>query len=150
MRELAYPAVSLLAQAAHLQELVAALLPLAVLLACLPEAQTEATRRLHRDAQIFADCQLGKDLGNLESAGDAAPDAAGGPKRRDVLSGEDYWAGGRLQEAADHVEERGLAGAVAADHGAQFTGCYRHRYVVDCNQATEMPGDIIDGQGRNE
>src|SRR3974390_2759787 len=122
MRELTYQAVCLLAQAAHLQELVDALPYLAVLLACLPEAQTEATRRLHRDAQIFADCPLRTELGNLESAGDATPDAAGGPKLRDVLSVENYAARGRHQEAADHVEERGLAGAAGAEHGAQCPG----------------------------
>ena len=50
------------------------------------------------------------------------------------------------QKAADQVEERGLAGAVGTDDGAQLAGLDRHRHVVDGDQAAELLGDVLDPQ----
>ena len=59
---------------------------------------------------------------------------------------EDDLARGLREKAADQVEEGGLAGAVRADHGAQFAGLDDHRHLVDRDQAAEMLGDVLDAQ----
>ncbi len=51
---------------------------------------------------------------------------------------------GRAKKAGDHIEERGLARAVGADHGAQLARLDHHGDVVDGHQAAEMARDVLD------
>src|SRR5208283_1838398 len=95
-------------------------------------------------ADVFADGNLGEDFGDLEGARHAASDAVGDGKLRDGLAGEHDLTRRRREEAADHVEEGGLAGAVRANDGAQLAGLDRHRDVVDGDQAAEALGEVAD------
>ena len=58
----------------------------------------------------------------------------------DVLAGEIDRPGGRMQEAGQHIEERGLARPVGADHREQ--AAFRHRQVdfVVGDQSAEFLG----------
>ena len=47
----------------------------------------------------------------------------------------------RREQPADEVEEGGLAGAVGADHRAQFALLDREGDILDRDQAAEGPGD---------
>ena len=67
-----------------------------------------------------------------------------GRKRRDVAAVEQDRARGRREEAADQIEERRLAGAVGADHGAQLARLDGERDVVDGDQAAEALRDVVD------
>ena len=72
------------------------------------------------------------------------------PARRqqlgNILALENDLAGGLREEAADQIEERGLAGAVRTDDGAQLALLDRHRHAVDGDQAAEMLRYIFDAQ----
>ncbi len=69
-----------------------------------------------------------------------------GNRAGNVLAVENDAAGRRPEKSGDQVEERCLAGAVGADHGAQFARLDIHRHVADGDQAAEMLGDILDLQ----
>src|ERR1019366_3958783 len=53
-------------------------------------------------------------------------------------------AGAGREEAADEVEESGLAGAVGADHRVQIAGLDLEGYAIDGDQAAEGAHDIVD------
>src|SRR5581483_5625436 len=103
-------------------------------------------RDLDGDFQVFADRQFRKHFGDLEGSRDAFPDPPHRELAGNVLAVENDLPGGLGQEAADQVEEGGLAGAVRADHCAQFAGLNGHRYVVDGHEAAETLRDILDTQ----
>src|SRR6516165_5964418 len=77
------------------------------------------------DAEPFADREadglkrgeIGKQLVDLEGAGDAELGAVVGLQGGDVASIEQDAAGARPQYAGEQVDERGLAGAIGADQG---------------------------------
>src|SRR5438045_1595757 len=56
----------------------------------------------------------------------------------DVLPRKDDIAGVRPVEPANHVEERGLAGAVRADNRDQLAGADRERYRLDRPHAAKV------------
>jgi hypothetical protein len=100
-----------------------------------PQAQTG--RDLHRNAQILAHCELGKDFRHLKRPGYAAPHAPRRQKIGDVLAVKDDAARGRTKEPGDQVEKSGLAGAVRADDSAQLPRLDRHRNIVQGDQTAE-------------
>ena len=63
--------------------------------------------------------------------------------------GEQHQAFGRLVEAGDAIEHRGLAGAVGPDQRGDVAAAHRERDVVDGEQPTEAHGQVLDlEQGR--
>ena len=50
---------------------------------------------------------------------------------------------GRLVDAGDAVEGRGLAGAVGADEGHYLAAVDLQREVVDGDDAAELHGDVL-------
>ena len=133
-------------QPAYFQQFPDPLIDHLVGLVRLPHPQPKAARHLDGDLQIFPDRQLRKHFGDLKGAGDAAPHPARRQQTGNVFAIENDLTGGLPEKAADQVEERRLAGAVRADHGAQFAGFDRHRDVVDGDQAAEMFRDVLDPQ----
>jgi len=61
-----------------------------------------------------------------------------------IVEGE--CAAGRGDEAADHVEEGGLAGAVRADHADGAAGRHLQGDVVEGEQAAETHADVVKGK----
>src|SRR5262249_58145202 len=55
-------------------------------------------------------------------------------------------AGTRREEAADRVEDGGLASSVRADDGTQFALRNAERYVAHGDQASEAFGGVFDFQ----
>ena len=104
-----------------------------------PPPPRPAMRRFSRTRQ------LGEDLGDLEGARHAEL-ATRWCAGRSVMSrpSKQDAARGRREEAADQIEEGGLAGAVGADHGAQLARLDRERDVVDGDQAAEGARDVLD------
>src|SRR5688500_309479 len=55
---------------------------------------------------------------------------------------------GRLVEAGDAVEHRGLAGAVGADDGRNIAVPGRKRQIVHGDEAPEAHGQVLNGEDR--
>src|SRR6266487_896404 len=86
----------------------------------LPERRQTARdghARLRGHAHVVVHGDAGKDVGDLERLREAPPVDDLGPESRDLLAPEDDPAGGGSVQAADDVEERGLARPIGADDG---------------------------------
>ena len=83
--------------------------------------------------------QAGEQRRDLIGAAQAAPDALVRREVRHVLAEEADGAGGRGEIAGDAVEQRGLAGAVRAEHGAPLARAHRQRDVGQRRERAEQP-----------
>ena len=101
------------------QEMLGAIDPVGVRRPAAPEVGSARAFRLHREADVLADREIGKQVGDLERAADAAAGALGGAEAGDVLAVEMHRARRRRQLAGHQVEVGGLAGAVRADDGGE-------------------------------
>ena len=137
MRQRAGAHVGLVGQSAQAQKLSDARRHRRPRLRAKPGPQAIAGRDLDRDADVVGDRELGKDLGDLEGAGHAAPHPLVGSERSNVAALEPDRARGRREQAADQIEERRLAGAVRTDDRAQFARLDGQRHVVDGDQAAK-------------
>src|SRR6266545_2225120 len=93
--------------------------------------------RLAGDADVLPRGQSGKDVAELEGAGDALLRHLMHRHPGNVLAGKDDFPGVRPEHAGDQVEDGGLAGAVGADDGANLARLDRHVDVVDGDQCPE-------------
>src|SRR5262249_32572317 len=84
----------------------------------------------------------------LESAGDAAARRLVGPHRGACAALECDAALLRLIKAVDDVEHRGLAGAVGADNGADFSAIDAEGYLGQRLHTAERQRDAVDGEER--
>src|SRR5262249_9275201 len=66
----------------------------------------------------------------------------------DALAGEGDRACIGREHPRDDVEQRGLAGAIRADHRKDRALLHAETYFVDCEQAAEALADRTDGQER--
>jgi hypothetical protein len=85
-----------------------------------PRTQAKPGRHLGADAHVLEHRKLGEDLGDLECTRHPERNALIRRHRRDVASVKGDGTRRRLEKPADEIEERGLAGAVRPDDGAQF------------------------------
>ena len=83
--------------------------------------------------------QAGEQRRDLVGAAQAAADALMRREMRHVLAEEADRAGGRGEIAGDAVEQRGLAGAVRAEHGAPLARPHRERDVGQRRERAEQP-----------
>src|SRR5262249_54827649 len=98
-----------------------------------------------RDADVLGDAHVRKQPGTLEHVADAAA-------QRDRVRGGDVVAVDRdhaavgLDQAIGEPQQRGLAGAGAADDAEQFTFCDRERNAVDRPDAAAIKtlADIVE------
>jgi hypothetical protein len=74
----------------------------------------------HRNRQVLAHRQMGEKLIDLIALGQAQLTDIGHALAGDVVALEQDRARGRRHFAGQHLEEGGFAGAVGADHAAQF------------------------------
>ena len=61
----------------------------------------------------------------------------------DVVPQEGDRAAGSREEAADEVEDRGLAGAIGADEAQDLPGVDLEVEALDCREATEVLGESL-------
>src|SRR5207244_25538 len=64
----------------------------------------------------------------------------------DVVAVEDHAALVGAIVAGDHVEERGLAGAVGPDDAEQVAGPHLHAHLAHGGEAAEALGDALEAQ----
>ena len=57
---------------------------------------------------------------------------------QDVVAAHDRGAGGRREEAGDHLHRRRLAGAVRPEKTQHLAGRHRERHVVDRDERAEF------------
>ena len=69
-----------------------------------------------------------------------------GGQAGDVLAEEADAPGGRREVPGDGVEERRLAGAVGAQHGAALAGGHRHGDARERHQRAEVPRHALEIQ----
>src|SRR6516165_10645423 len=100
-------------------------------------------------ARILPRGHLREQRCELKGAGDAALTDPRGREPRDVLAGETYAALAWLEQPGDEVKQGRLTGAVRTDYGADLAFLDPHRYVVDCDDATEAAGQLIQLQQRH-
>ena len=75
-----------------------------------------------REGDILGGAEIGVDAGDLERIGDAQSHAFECGKVGDVCTFKEDGAGAWRYAAGDETDESGLAGAIGADDGADFTG----------------------------
>jgi len=91
------------------------------------------------EAQILEHRQLGKEVGALEGAGDAAPGDRVRRQACDEPALEEHVPGAGRHLACDDVEERGLARAVRTDEPEHLTGRDREVDLRDRVDSAESP-----------
>ena len=90
--------------------------------------------------------QRWKDVGDLESAGDAAPHDLRRRQAADILAGEFHGAAVRPHRPRDQIEERRLAGAIGPNDRRQRTGREVERDVLHRSDATKRLRESLDCQ----
>jgi len=96
------------------------------------------------DRDILQHAQPLERLHDLEGAADTGVADEVGPQPRDLPSVEAHAAGVGPVDAGDHVEDRGLAGAVGSDQGVDGTGRHVEGDVVHGAQAAEALADPVE------
>jgi len=99
-----------------------------------------------RDQQVLEHAHVGEELAVLESARNAQPCDAVRLVARDVARVERDAPCAWAIDAADAVQDRGLAGAVRADQREQLAGPRLERHAVQHLQAAEGERHGLDAQ----
>ena len=117
-----------------------------------PAAQQTArgrTDRLHREPHVLQHRQRREDVGALERARRRRAASCARPARRPRRGPSSSMRPAvGLDLARQHVDERGLAGAVRADHGVQLALVQRDGDVAHGHQPAEVAGQPVGGQHR--
>src|SRR5215472_3369415 len=80
-----------------------------------PQASADPVTLGDPERDVVEHAHVAEQRVDLEGAAEAAPDARGLRQARHVLAAEEDLAGGGHETPSDHVDERGLAGAVGSD-----------------------------------
>jgi hypothetical protein len=111
-----------------------------------PEARSAA--RLDRERDVFQRREARQDRGDLERSREAQSGACVHRQRGDVAAVEPDAAALRFEETGYLIDERGLAGAIGADHGVQFPRRHLQRHAVGDGERAELLAQILDAQDR--
>ena len=111
------------------------------------EAEAVAGDAAHRQEEVVAHREVAEQERGLVRASQPHADALVGRQRGHVLTEESHPAPRGREVAGDDVEQRGLAGAVGADHGTALPHGDRERDVLDRAQGAERPGDALQHEG---
>jgi hypothetical protein len=98
---------------------------------------------LDHQPDIFENGEIGKQVGQLESAPQSLAAAQGHRVARHVLAHQPDRAFGRRDLPRNEIEISGLAGAVGSDDGGQFTGPEAAADSVDRHMAAKADGQAI-------
>jgi hypothetical protein len=131
LRQLARERVGLVGEAEERGNLERVGLDLAVAGQREEEARASAEARDDGRLKRLEHRQLGEDLDELEAPRHAEPCERDRPDAADVLALEAHAAPARLEDAGQHVDQRGLAGAVRADDGDEFALADRQAHAVE-------------------
>ena len=115
-----------------------------------PGIEAHRILRLQRQAQIFVDRQAAKQIRDLERACQALVAYGVGLRALDLAAVKAHGAAVRRVQARGQIEQRGLAGAVRADQGMNFSGGNFETGFGDGPNAAEMLRDSVDLQHRSE
>jgi len=108
----------------------------------MPDVQRVLMMRLRRQPAILEHARTWKDRRALIGPSNARTRAPGLWPTRDVAIVHPDVAARSEEFAGEHVDERGLARAVRADHRMHFAARERKRDAVDGDEASEAPTDI--------
>ena len=108
-----------------------------------------ATVRVAADEHVVEHRQRREQREVLEGASDAEPGDAVRRHSQQILAVEHDTTAGRLVQAADAVEERGLAGAVRPDQRADLALLDREGEVGERDDSAELDPNIFDRQQRH-
>jgi hypothetical protein len=92
---------------------------------------------------VLDHAELGKDAGDLEGAAHAALADAVRRQPPQVLAAKQHAPAVAAQVARDHVEQRGLAGAIRPDDRPPLAGHDLQIYAVDGPQPAEALLDVL-------
>src|SRR5262249_9424761 len=112
------------------------------------QAPGERRARLAGHADVLEDRDLREDVGDLERLGHAEAIEELGRPPREVVAAKAHAAGRGRVESGDHVEQRGLAGAVGPDDREDLTRPNLERDVVERGQSAEVAREPFDLQHR--
>ena len=96
---------------------------------------------LEAEADVALHVEVREERVGLEHRVDVAPV---GRLLGDVLAAEQDAAGGRVLEAADHAQRRGLAAPGRAEHREERAALDREREAVDRRHLPEALGDVLE------
>ncbi len=99
----------------------------------------------HR-ADVVLDIEAAEDRGLLRQVADAEPGALVHRQRGDVVAVELDAAAVGLDQAGDHVEHGGLAGAVRAEQADRLAAAHIERDALDHRAAAEALLDAVGGE----
>ena len=99
-----------------------------------------------RAIQVLLDADAAIGVGLLEAARDSQTTDDVERHARDVLVAEEDLPGGGFQHPAHHVDQRGLASTVGADHSHHRPRLDLERNAFEDLQASEPLGDAFDTQ----
>jgi hypothetical protein len=134
--------VPLVGQRHLFQEMLGAIDPVCLRRPAAPQVGGACALRLYRKPDILADGEIGKQVGDLEGAADAAAGAFGGTEAGDVLPVQMHRARRRRKLTGHQVEIGRLAGAVRADDGGERSRLKRAADAVDGHMAAEANGQV--------
>src|SRR4030095_2023064 len=103
-----------------------------------------ARARRRGAADVLEHRDLRKDVGDLKRLGDPEPVDLLGLEPADIPAAEPDAARGWHVEPRDHVEERGLAGAVGSDHREDLPGLDGEAHARERRKGAEALGDTVD------
>ena len=126
----------------------ARLLAQLVVLARAHEPQMAVVDAEHRQVQVVLDGQAEEQAGGLERAREAHAGALARGLAAHVAAEQLDRPGGRGELPRDHVEERGLAGAVGPEDGPAFAGPDLEVHVTHGVNAAEAPADPPQAEDR--
>ena len=101
-----------------------------------------ALAREDRQRHVIEGGEIVEDVDKLEAAGNSGLDAFGHGETRDVLTLEDNLAKLGLKQCADHIDERGLAGAVRSHQRDELTLLNGEVDVVDGARLAEIALEV--------
>jgi uncharacterized protein involved in propanediol utilization len=91
--------------------------------------------------------QLGEDVGDLEAARQAQPVDLERLLAVDAVAVQQHLPAAGREAAADEVEQRGLAGAVGADHGDALALVHLQAAAADDLRLAEALAQVLEFEG---
>ena len=145
MRQAGSQCITSIRQRHRFQHLVGLLGEVAPVAPDAPQIQARTRLGLHRQPHVFPHCEVGKQVGQLESAPQTGLRSCRCAQGRDVPAAQHHAAGMGLDLPGDQIEISGLARAVGAHDGGERAGLKSTGHAVDRHMAAEAHGQVLGG-----